>query len=44
MEKIWRGGLDIMNKLALVMMIFGCTAVWGGLIVTLLIAVKKGKL
>lgn len=33
-----------MNKSALIMMILGCFAVWGGLIVTLLIAIKKGKL
>ncbi|MFK4785772.1 MetS family NSS transporter small subunit [Fusobacterium sp. MFO224] len=33
-----------MNKSALIMMIFGCAAVWGGLIVALLIAIKKGNL
>lgn len=33
-----------MNKSALIMMIFGCVSVWGGLIVTLSIAIKKGDL
>lgn len=31
-----------MNGIALIMMLLGCVAVWGGLIITLCIAIKKG--
>lgn len=33
-----------MNTSAIIMMIIGCGIVWGGLITTVLIAVKKGNL
>lgn len=33
-----------MNAGAIIMMLIGCAIVWGGLITTVVIAVKKGNL